>query len=468
MSSSTRVAAPLLSNSWHNETALIGLVLAVFWLYLAADLATLSMGLDGVIYATIAKLGAAGEGSFWFPPYFDLDIEWFSDSPPLGVWLQSQWFTLLGDSFWVEKTFCMLMAVVIAALMVTLCREIAPDRPAWWSLAIFFAMPVASHALKNNSLESMVTVAALFAVWAAWHGRNKLWMNVLVAAGCLAGVLIKGPVGLFPLAAPALFAWMIDASPRKAILATAVSLGCLVAAMFAILSFDMAEASIGHYLKTQLLASLAGTRHIDHGRVYQLGQLLNNVAVAGIFICVAWLSSRKFHFSRTSWAFLGLGLAASLPLLISPRQYKHYLLPCLPFFAIWANIVVSPYLARWSSKYIWAVTAFVLMFASGRTYWHFGATGKDADQLSDVAAIAAAVASADVPVDYVEFCTARYPRRAYLARHHGLRTSSTPNEVTSTTPPGYVVCATNQPDEQLVRVLDLNDELALWFRPGVK
>ena len=150
-----RVEAPSLSDSWHNETALIGLVLAVFWLYLAADLATLSMGLDGVIYATIAKLGAAGEGSFWFPPYFDLDIEWFSDSPPLGVWLQSQWFTLLGDSFWVEKTFCMLMAVIIAALMVTLCREIAPERPAGWSLAIFFAMPNPLPHKKMSVLRAM-------------------------------------------------------------------------------------------------------------------------------------------------------------------------------------------------------------------------------------------------------------------------------------------------------------------------
>lgn len=448
----------------NRETALVGLVLGLFWLYIAADLATLSMGLDGVIYATIAKLGAAGQGSFWFPAYFDPDVEWFSDSPPLGVWLQSQYFTLLGDAFWVEKTFCVLMVVIISALMVGLCRETAPSQPAWWSLAIFFAMPVTRHALKNNSLESMVTVAALFAVWAAWLGRDRLWMNVLVAVGCLAGLMIKGPVGLFPLAAPALFALVIDSNPRKAVLATVICLGSLLLAIFAILSIDAAQASTGHYLKTQLLASLAGERHIDHGRVYQLGQLLNNLSIAGIFIGVAWLSNRKFHFSRPSWAFLSLGLVASLPLLISPRQYKHYLLPCLPFFAIWANMVVSPYLARWSAKYIWMTTAFVLMLSSGRTYWYFGSPGKDADQLSDVAAIAAVVASADVPVDHVEFCASNYPRRAYLARHHGLTSSSTANHVTTTDNANYVVCASSQPDDQLDRVLELNDELALWIR----
>ncbi|MCZ6853665.1 MAG: glycosyltransferase family 39 protein [Gammaproteobacteria bacterium] len=446
------------------EIALIGLVLGLFWLYLAADLATFSMGLDGVIYATIAKLGAAGEGSFWFPAYFDLDIEWFSDSPPLGVWLQSQYFSLFGDAFWVEKTFCWLMIMLIAALMVRLCRETAPTQPAWWALAIFFAMPVASHALKNNSLESMVTVAALLAVWAAWHGRDRLWLNVLVAVGCLVGMMIKGPVGLFPLAAPALFALVIDSNPRKAVFATVVSLGSLSLLIIAILSIDAAQLSIGHYLKTQLLASLAGDRHIDHGRVYQLGQLLNNLAVAGLFIGVAWLSNRKFHFSRPSWAFFGIGLAASLPLLISPRQYKHYLLPCLPFFAIWANMVVSPHLARWSAKYIWLATVFVLMLASGRTYWYFGTLGKDADQLNDVAAIAAVVASADVPVDHVEFCASNYPRRAYLARHHNLLTASTRDNITTAVTSNFVVCAITQPDDQLDRVLDLNDELALWIR----
>lgn len=157
-------------------------------------------------------------------------------------------------------------------------------------------------------------------------------------------------------------------------------------------------------------------------------------------------------------------MVASLPLLISPRQYKHYLLPCLPFFAIWANMVVSPCLARWSAKYIWMTTAFVLMLSSGRTYWHFGSPGKDADQLSDVAAIAAVVASADVPVDHVEFCASNYPRRAYLARHHGLTSSSTANHVTTTDNANYVVCASSQPDDQLDRVLELNDELALWIR----
>ncbi|MCZ6855925.1 MAG: glycosyltransferase family 39 protein [Gammaproteobacteria bacterium] len=450
--------------SKRTETALIGLVCALFWLYLAADLATRSMGLDGVIYATIAKLAAAGEGSFWFPPYFDLDVEWFRDHPPLGLWIQSQWFTLFGNAFWVEKTFCMLMIAIIAALMVTVCRTIDADRPAWWSLAIFFTMPVASHALKNNFLESMVAVTALFAVWAAWYGRKTLWMNVLVAAGCLAGLLIKGPVGLFPLVAPALFALIIDGSPRQAIVATAVSVGCLLLAMLAIFYIETAQVSIAFYLKSQLLESLAGERHIDHGRVYQLGQLVINAGVAAFFIFVAWLSSRNIRFSRTSWAFLGLGLAASLPLLISPRQYRHYLLPCLPFFAIWANLIVSPLLARWSSKYIWVATALVFLFATTRAYWYFDATGKDADQLRDVAAIAQAMASSEISIDHVEFCGAHYPLRAYLARHHGLRTSSTGKSKGLY----YVVCGTSQPDERLERVLNLSDDLALWFRPPAK
>jgi len=90
-----------------------------------------------------------------------------------------------------------------------------------------------------------------------------------------------------------------------------------------------------------------------------------------------------------------------------------------------------------------------------------GITQFAADQLSDVAAIAAVVASADVPVDHVEFCASNYPRRAYLARHHGFTTS---NHVTTTDNANYVVCASSQPDDRLGRVLELNDELALWIR----
>ncbi|NKB98221.1 MAG: hypothetical protein GKR90_06970 [Pseudomonadales bacterium] len=70
---------------------LISVVLAGL-LYLAGSLPLLTMSLDGVIYAGIARDLASGLGSFWTLPYFDAQVASFRDHPPLGLWFLSLWF----------------------------------------------------------------------------------------------------------------------------------------------------------------------------------------------------------------------------------------------------------------------------------------------------------------------------------------------------------------------------------------
>ena len=52
-----------MKNDLNHDFALLATLLAGAWLYLAIDLATLSMGLDGTVYAGIARLLADGDGS---------------------------------------------------------------------------------------------------------------------------------------------------------------------------------------------------------------------------------------------------------------------------------------------------------------------------------------------------------------------------------------------------------------------
>ena len=443
-----------MKNDLNHDFALLATLLAGAWLYLAIDLATLSMGLDGTVYAGIARLLAAGDGSFWYLPYFDAAVTSFHDHPPLGVWLQGQWFALWGNAFWVENLWCALLILCVIALTASLWRTIDNSHRVWWPVMILLLMPVATRALKNNTLESLVAILALVAVWLAWLGRSRGWANLLVGTVCFIAALVKGPAAVFPLAAPGLLALIVDRSLTKACKNSALALAAFTALALALWASPAAE-SIARYFEGQIFASLRGERLIDHGRLYQLGQLAVQLGIAGALGLMAWVSTRSFSMRRESLAMMAIGLCGSLPLLISPRQYNHYLLPSLPFFAISIALLVRPRLPAWPTPVIWCFAALLLTLGSARFIWHFGSLGKDANELQSTLHIADFAHSAGSETAY--YCRPEPVQQAYLLRHHGMRSRVAAHK-------DWVVCAadTDLPGWEARELLP--DGMAIWQR----
>ena len=433
-------------------------MLAAVAVYLAADLSVLTMSLDGVIYASLAKLSAAStEAGFWYPLHVDANLQTFHDHPPLGIWLQTQWFALLGDHFWTERLWCLAQILLIAALITSLWKTVSDHATAaWWPLVIFFLMPVSTTALKGNTLDTTVTITALAAVAIAWRGRTRAMTNVWVGACCAVGFLIKGPVALFPLAAPAIFAWVLDRNLYQVIRHSLLALVSVVALTGGFVMLTSGEEALQAYLQSQLLASLTGQRGIEHGRAYQLGQLAIQLAVAGLLLGLAWLSTRRAMLSRQSIAFLLIGFCASLPLLLSPRQYRHYLLPCLPFFAIGFALVCQPAMLRVRTVYVTAAASLLIVVAVWRSIMVFGQPGKDADQIADVATIAAYAAAEGLGT--VAFCSSHATYQAYLARHHAIRSTVEIN------PQSFWICH-RRPSRP--GGIALSDGLYIWQTPAL-
>ena len=65
------------------------MVLSIFILLCAPALFTEGMFMDGLMYATVAKNLAHGEGSFWFLKFSDTYLTSFHEHPPLIFGLQS-------------------------------------------------------------------------------------------------------------------------------------------------------------------------------------------------------------------------------------------------------------------------------------------------------------------------------------------------------------------------------------------
>ena len=151
------------------------------------------MALDGVVYAGIARHLAEGHGTFWFPPHFEAAAAAFHDHPPLGIWLQSLWFRVWGDAFWVESLYCAGLLLLLAWLMARVYRALSGNQAGWWPLLLLLLMPVSARVLRSNLLDVLLVLTALGVVWCAWRAQRQPAWDV-PGASCVSLVfLLRGP-----------------------------------------------------------------------------------------------------------------------------------------------------------------------------------------------------------------------------------------------------------------------------------
>jgi hypothetical protein len=164
---------------------------------------------------------------------------------------------------------------------------------------------------------------------------------------CVLGAFLsKGPVGLFPLAAPLLLALIPDR--RSRMLWTAAGQWAAVAAGAVLLWLaSSAHESLRTYFTQQVLASLEGRREITGTYTTIVVALLLGVWLTLLaFAAIAALFARGFERPTArdrsiAFAFVALGLAGPVPLMASPKQMGHYVMPAVSFFAIGAAALLA-------------------------------------------------------------------------------------------------------------------------------
>ncbi|MEM7099585.1 MAG: hypothetical protein AAF541_15070 [Pseudomonadota bacterium] len=424
--------------------------------YLAPDLVSLSYALDGLVYANIANLLAQGEGSFWYLPYYVTEVVRFVDHPPLGIYIQSLTMAVINTDWWVDKLY----TTILIGLFFLGCFHLGrlhPTHQYWPVLLLLSLVPLSTYTLKNGFLEVPLSIAIMGSVWAVMKAYRKLWWALLASALMIGAVMIKGPVGLFPLVAPMVYLVIVTPSKTNIVRATSITsimgVGLLACLGIGVLSADITS-WLQHYLSGQVLDSITGARPAEHGRLYLLYHLFVSLAI--ITICAALLGGRFSTFNKTTVFWLLLGLAFVIPLLLSARQYRHYLLPALPFFVLAANSLipalsansrVSQVLNRMLKLTWWAPITIGLVLA----VYHWGKPGDHVDDLDDAQTIASTVQQTTVG-----FCSPELSLSAYLYRHHNIKTTHS-NQA-------WVVCK-HLPGPSFTHRLDLSDGVSLWHKP---
>jgi 4-amino-4-deoxy-L-arabinose transferase-like glycosyltransferase len=328
--------------------------MAIFAAATVPRLAHRGMFVDGITYASIARNLAQGRGSFWTPSYTATVYPQFHQHPPLGLWLQSMWFRALGDHLYVERAYSLAAAAATAVLIALIWRRVNAGTPAerdeWLPVLLWILIPLVSWSIVGNLLETTVTLfttAAVAALVRTTMGGSRMEAGWAVASGlCIvAAVLTKGPVGLFPLAAPIIMLnWHEHRTPWRAV---AIQWSTVTGCAVLLWNVPSARAALLQYSGEQLMPALTGSAPGAAHSWTIVKVLLQGVwlplGLASIILiacAVGWDEpSAKNRFAGLRFCLLGL--AGTLPILVSAKQMGHYLVPAVPFFALAAAVILS-------------------------------------------------------------------------------------------------------------------------------
>jgi 4-amino-4-deoxy-L-arabinose transferase-like glycosyltransferase len=380
------------------------LSLIVFLALLLPPLFQEGVFIDGLFYGTLARNLAEGQGSFWAPQFSQTYEAVCFGHPPLAFGLESLLFRLLGDHFWVERLFSFLMALASAWILVKLWQELAPEHKsqAWLVLLGWIIIPRVFWSYSNNMLENPLTLwtlGAIYCVIRSFQPRAKGFFWALGAGGLVGlAVLTKGPVGFFPLVAPALYGICMRENWKKWLplnAALCLSLGILLGGL---LLLEPVTLFWEAYFNKQIVRSLNGELSTleDWSRLAILRRLGEELAASLVLAGLVYLGGSRMGFLRIDWKegkalfVLGVGISASAPLFISSKLHDFYLVPAFPYFVLLWNLWIRKTWAQRPKQYFaWApwfrITLLLVLFgviAVSVSGW--GQIHRDKDLLADI------------------------------------------------------------------------------------
>ncbi len=340
---------------------------------------------DGLLYSSMARNMAEGRGSFWLPKFSDgywLDyvLPNYFENPPLMLWLQSLFFRFFGDHWWVEKLFCVPVLVLNILLVRLVWLSVFHENKIaktfdWLPVFLWFFIPTVIWGNANNLMDNAQLTFCLAAFWVVLgiertenlrnlKGFANLWLAPLLI---FLGLITKSPVAFYVCAVPFLRQVFIFQERRWLGFLKSSGLFLATIVFFGLLIWSSADAQFffQNFWQQRLSAVIFGSRDDAAMVGFARFSVFKMVAVeilplAGIAVLVfVWMKIKNFraipklpklkiptflgllNIPESSF-FFAVGLAATLPILVSARQNPMYLLPGLPMFGLAAAAMLLP------------------------------------------------------------------------------------------------------------------------------
>ncbi len=430
------------------------LTLTVFMALLLPMLMREGLFIDGLLYSSVSRNLAHGNGTFWFPKFDEVGfagLKTFHEHPPLYFALESVFFMIFGDGFFVEKLFSFLAAVITGLLIILFWRKVNTRQPeikalGWLPVLLWIIIPIVFYIYQHNLIEGTMSIFVLLSVFFAWKALtdHNVYLNLLLAGvSVFLASFTKGVPGLFPLVTVFIY-WLIKKSFsfKKIVVYTLVMFAVPVLAYTAMVTLSEAgRESLSVYVNERLLGRIESAPTVAN-RFHVMGQwLLKMIPVFVIVIVVLVIdkfkSLKEFkdrHFTGNVIFFMSMGFAGTLPLMLTLVQRSFYFVPALPFFAMGFALMISPILAKWiilmknnvrnilSALFLAAFfTVFVISILSA------GKPGRDKEMLHDIHILGGYVTSQTV-IKIPLSMHNRWTLRTYLERYYNITLDSSEKE----------------------------------------
>ena len=323
------------------------------------------------------------ESGDWLHPQLAPGVPHYT-KPPLTYWAVAAALRLGGENTWAARAPNAL-AFVGAVLMVwRLGRRFVPEQP-WQPALIYaaFAFPyLAANLVTTDTLlaacETLAMLGFVEAWWADDAARRQRWI-LLMALGAGLAFLAKGPPGLLPLGAAALWAWRSEGRAGLARLASWRALALFLGvALFWYLAVALDTPDLLRYfLVEEVWGRVAGSEMHRHEQwyggfvVYLPTLLVGTLPWTPWLLRGLWRALRDRAGLRVRWqtdaelrlllCWLGLPLAVFF---VARSRLPLYLLPLFVPLALLAARELGPLdLARTRTRLALALWAAVLLAA---------------------------------------------------------------------------------------------------------
>lgn len=302
--------------------------------------------MDGMIYGSVARNLSEGQGSFWSLYFSSTLLQPFHEHPPMAFGLESLVFSLIGDEYYAEGLYHLLLVLGSALLIFKIFRHYNSSSPlAWLVILLWITTERVFWCANENMLETTVSFFALLSIYflgksSVAEGPSALLFVALSACGLICAFLSKGFVGLFPMSF-FFFQWIVSKKQYSFLTFLKDTFLLLVfTLLFSLAIFwfwDAAYESVKMYLQQQVLNSVQGHDRVGLRLPFISGFFQQTLLLIVLFVFVFLYKLKNKSIPRTPSAavlFLLLGLSAFLPLLVSPKLSFYYVVPSIPYFAI--------------------------------------------------------------------------------------------------------------------------------------
>lgn len=378
---------------------------ALLWL---PNLFALGMFMDGVYDALTAMQLAKGISTFWAPQtvYYAEPASW--GNTPLSIGILALCYKIFGNHYVVERGYSFVTAIIQLLLIQLLWRTVLYGQPeekkyAWFPCLLFMCSPLTGWCYSNNLMEntmSIFTTASIIVMLQYIQGRSNLIVaGVFTAFLLLLAFITKGPVSVFPFTVPVLFLAVNEKFDfKKAMLLTVIVVASFTLLFALLFSFQEPQVFLKNYMEVQVMPAL---KHEIPGSYVPYQIFIELLIALSPFIGVALIlffagnKIESFSFKANFWwRFLLLGLCGSLPIALSVKQSKFYLLPSLIPYVIGFSILFLPAIKllaeKVTNKFSWlihAVSTVAIIAAAFVSVFNIGGISRDVDLLNDLRAI---------------------------------------------------------------------------------